>query len=693
MPQALAIISEKEPDFTSLLERGNFITRFAGGDSRNRCVTQLHALLEKLSPEAAFAAQAEWLEDVVGWLFERGHPPGRLPREHEATARLRLLLDVLDEIPERKTALRALVVEAFTHLDPVHLFTDTGVPSQASIFTEAWERATRSVLPEPPVENDAGRMLFRLFPDARSAAWFDGLSPELLHRLFTTLAVPTAHALAPMWQAMRDAALVLAVRISAAGTDEELRERTTATVHDSPFLKLPLQVRQLITEEKPDPEKNTACRECLAACRKEKARVIASLDATGISLHLVYRLDYIRTLLDRLYILLAIIAPPAGQVAEGQAFRLVQLLIRGGVRDRSLYELFGRNSRLLARRIIERAGSTGEHYISRTRAEWHQMVSSASGGGFVTGFAVLFKFLIGWAKLPVLFEGLALGSNYALSFMLMQLCGFTLATKQPSMTAATLAGSIKETEAAADLTLLVDQVVRTVRSQLAAAIGNVGMVIPTALGLDLLVKLLTGHHFLTAEYAEKVIRIHHPVTSLTVLWAALTGCFLWAASVAGGAIENWFVVTKLPHSIASIRWLRGLIGAHRAQSAARSFSSHIAGLSVGLILGFELALVPMLFSMIGIGIEVRHVTFVTGQLVYAGMTRGAFGVLHPDYLFALCSIGVVGALNFGVSFSLALAVAFRARDVRAAEQVRLLFAVGKRFRQRPLDFFRAPKDA
>src|SRR5258707_2039731 len=101
MATSLAIATEKEPDFTSLLERGNFITRFAAGDSRNRCVTRLHALLEALDPESPFSAQAEWLEDMAAWLRERGATPGRRRGEREATTRLRLLLDVLDEITER----------------------------------------------------------------------------------------------------------------------------------------------------------------------------------------------------------------------------------------------------------------------------------------------------------------------------------------------------------------------------------------------------------------------------------------------------------------------------------------------------------------------------------------------------------------------------------------------------------------
>ncbi len=241
------------------------------------------------------------------------------------------------------------------------------------------DRVVRTVLPEPPVENDAGRLLFRLFPDRRAAAWFDSVEPDLMHRLFHTLAVPSGRALSPAMHAIRDAATLLAVRVAASGTDDEVRERAPigSTLGTSPFLALPPAVRTLVEHDEIDPAANVACREAVAACRKELARVGSTLDSTGISLTLVYRLDYIRHLLDRLYSLLGLIAPHTGQVAEGTGFRFVQQLIRGGVRDRSLYELFRMNSRLLARRIIERAGRTGEHYITRTNDEWHKMVSSA----------------------------------------------------------------------------------------------------------------------------------------------------------------------------------------------------------------------------------------------------------------------------------------------------------------------------
>jgi site-specific recombinase len=689
-------LGTKEPDFTSLLERGNFITRFGGGDVRNRCINRLHALLERVEPEAPFAAQAEWLEDIAAWLFERGAVPGRESDEPRPTARLELLLHALDELPETRTRLRAVMVEAFRSLDMVRLFTQTGLPTQAGVFSEAFDRLVRNVMPEPPVENDAAKLLYRLFPERRAAEWLDGVPPALMARLFETLSLPRGGTSAPAAEAIRESAVLLAVRIAAAGTDDEVRERAgNPRLKDSVFLKMSPAVRRLVEAETVDPAANTAAREALAACRRELKRVSGTLDSTGISVDLVYRLDYIRTLLDRLYTLLGLVAPPSGQAVEGAGLRFVQSLIRGGVRDRSLYELFRTNSRLLARRIIERVGLSGEHYITRTRAEQHEMISSASGGGAITAFAVMGKFLISWAKLPVLFEGLSISLNYAGAFVAMHLCGFTLATKQPSMTAATLAHSIKEIEndSAPELTALVDQVERTVRSQVAAAIGNVGMVIPFAVMADLAIWAVTGHHFVDAKYADKIIQAHDPITSLTWVYATLTGVYLWLASLVGGAVENWFVVRKVPESVATNRLLRAVIGARRAQAWGRYVSEQVSGIAVAAALGFQLGLAPMAASMIGVQLEVRHLTFVTGQLAFAGMERGPFGVLQPDYLMSLLSIGMVGTLNFSVSFALALWVAFRARDVRAGQQMELLFAVFRRFRQRPLDFLRAPKDA
>src|SRR5687767_7642694 len=91
-----APVTASVPPEASLIDRGNFVTRFAAAEPDNRCVRKLHELLVRLDPHDAFSGQAEWLEDVSDWLRQRGRVPGRKRGASHATARLVMLLDALD---------------------------------------------------------------------------------------------------------------------------------------------------------------------------------------------------------------------------------------------------------------------------------------------------------------------------------------------------------------------------------------------------------------------------------------------------------------------------------------------------------------------------------------------------------------------------------------------------------------------
>src|SRR5262249_22457509 len=200
------------------------------------------------------------------------------------------------------------------------------------------------------------------------------------------------------------------------------------------------------------------------------------------------------------------------------AITLLAELAAARVRDRSVRDMLSTNLHLLARKVIEHAGETGEHYITTTRRQWWKMLASGSGGGLVTGATIVVKYLVLWGHLPLFVEGTLASTNYALSFLLLQLCGFTLATKQPSMIAAALAGwlhgSGQKTEHG-ELDDLVTLIQRICRSQLAAAIGNVGMVIPAAIAFHLAYMRLKGAPFLDVAAAEHTIESFHPLHSGT----------------------------------------------------------------------------------------------------------------------------------------------------------------------------------
>jgi hypothetical protein len=203
----------------------------------------------------------------------------------------------------------------------------------------------------------------------------------------------------------------------------------------------------------------------------------------------------------------------------------------------------------------------------------------------------------------------------------MQLAGFTLATKQSSVTAAKLAGSIKVLGGELDPSPIVAEIARVTRSQLAAIAGNLGMVIPTALLVDLLVKSLTGHSYLNAEQAGYVLHSLDPFHTLTVFYAALTGVVLWSSSLAAGWLENWSAYRRIPEALASHRGIVKRLGTMRAARLSRWFAHNVSGLGGNISIGLLLGMLPVFGKFLGLPIDVRHVTLSTGQLAWRPGTR------------------------------------------------------------------------
>ncbi|MFP2911062.1 gliding motility protein, partial [Pyxidicoccus sp. 3LFB2] len=477
------------------------------------------------------------------------------------------------------------------------------------------------------------------------------------------------------------------------GTAEDVRDRSPETAfRGSPFLHLRLVCDAVLARDAAaDTLRDLST--CVADCRQVVASVSRHLEDAGVSVDLVYRLERIRRSLERMEAIARVLGAPRGEPRWREAMALLVDLLRRAHADRSVRELAKRNVRMLARKIIERAGHSGEHYITSTRAEFHAMVHSAAGGGLVTAAAVGLKFAISGLMLAPFFLTLGTGLNYALAFVLIQLLGFTLATKQPSVTAATLAGAVGEGARGERLASLVELIPRITRSQLAAFVGNLGVVAPVALVLALGWHWATGHSFLTPAKAQATVAGLHPWKSGTLPFAALTGVLLWLSSVAGGWLENFVVYRRLPEALAHHRVLRRLLGDAGASRLASGFQHSASGLGGCVTLGFLLALTPVVGRFFGMALDVRHVTFALGNLAFSGAALGPHAVLQPDFLAALAGVALAGTLNFTVSFSLALGVAMRARDVPTREALPFLRAVLSHLVKAPRSFVLPPRDA
>jgi len=675
-----------------------FCVQYAPRAPGHPAVRDLYRLLCEV-PAGDLEERLQWVERLMQWLRERIPAHGLVdaaePGTSPADSRLALLIRVLEGEPAMRASLTRLVAAVCERCRGLKLFAQVGLPAGQGFFAEASDRLARTLLPSPPEPGKLSALLLRLFPNPDDADWLARLSPARLAELAALVGEPRPPEPSPAARVradLMDALLLLAVQLAALGMAEDVRDRSPETsLRASPFLRMRLICDTVLARDAA-PDTLTDLATCVADCRQVVASVSRHLEDTGVSVDLVYRLERIRRGLERMEAIARVLGSPRGEPRWREGMALVSDLLRRAHADRSVMELAKRNVRLLARKIIERAGHSGEHYITSTREGFHAMVHSAAGGGLVTAGAVVIKIFLSGLLLAPFFSFLAVGLNYAAAFVLIQMLGFTLATKQPSVTAATLAGAVGEGARGERLASLVELIPRITRSQLAAFAGNLGVVAPTAILFALGYQLATGHTFMSPAKAQATVASLHPWKSGTLIYAAMTGVLLWMSSVAGGWLENFVVYRRLPEALAHHPVLRRLLGEARARRVADGFQHVASGLGANVTLGFMLALTPEVGHFFGLTLDVRHVTFVLGSLSLAGVSLGPSAVLQPEFLAALAGMALTGFINFTVSFSLALGVAVRARDVPIREALPFLRAVLAHLVKAPRSFLLPPKE-
>ena len=112
----------------------------------------------------------------------------------------------------------------------------------------------------------------------------------------------------------------------------------------------------------------------------------------------------------------------------------------------------------------------------------------------------------------------------------------------------------------------------------------------------------------------------------------------------------------------------------------------LGNISFGFMLGFA----TFLGKITGLPIDIRHITFSTGNIAM-GMMGVDFHLTIITVLDVLLGLFIVGLLNFAVSFFLALQVAARSRGLRLRDYPDMIIAVLQHFKKHPSHFFYPPK--
>jgi site-specific recombinase len=680
-----------------------FWRRLHGGAQRrhNRFeqeARRIEALMTRADPQAPWHERANWMIDVAEWVRHENKVSLRDQKawRHIKHARLVTLLEWLDTHREVRRSVQLTLQKTLREASGPELFSVTGLPYESAFFSELSERIATALLPRHLSPSNLSGLFTAMFPASSDAEWILELDQDALSRLWKLAA---DEGISHLYRQQIDESLVyLCTVVIAEGISPAFRQRLAPKMplQATPFMVLRRELESYLRGVSDDEGALRSLRMLIAVCQAQTDRIYEHLDEHGVSVSMVYRVERMRAQLLRMTYLIdlrIIGGKSAGNSVSssngyGSTTGRVQLLLSDLIdahhNRSSVKALVRRSFSLLARKMVERNGAHGEHYIARDRSAYRAMFKAAARGGLVTAGTVLVK-TVTHSGAAYFFQGLFASLNYAFSFLLINAIGGVLATKQPAVTAPALASRMGELDTVDGLRKLMTEIAMLLRSQAAAIFGNVAAVIPTMLAITLALAWMRGAPLMDAARAHATIASFSLIGG-TPLFAAFTGVLLWLASLVAGFSDNWFALRNLREALGHQRQLVHALGAARAARLAAWLERNVSGISGNVSLGLLLGMTPVLAQFFGLPIDVRHVTLASGSLTAAVGSLGWQVLTTPPFWLAAGGIVMTALLNVGVAFACALALALRAREVPKRTRRLVFRVVIRRFMLSPYGF-------
>lgn len=612
----------------------------------------------RLDEVLQFAPVGGRQEDHVVWFVEWM----RWMRQRDTTSaatRARFVELTLARNPEWRKRVSTALSTLVRSVDLTTLLTYGGIPRHFHLLGAMRSYLSLRFLPTPCNTTD-GEQIVELALREEDVEWVT--APEVLGLLRDLL---DDEARAAFRDAASEACIDLAHQLVAQAHSPSLRALRLS--HRSPFTGLYEAVVNGSTHALVG--RITQCEKTLTALREVSAERGAALETSFLMVRMLAQLERLRVLA---------IASDDGSAELSPA---VERIVRACTRRGRGRWLLARSTSLVVQNLVDTTASVGHHYLDERKAAFRAAFLAGAGGGFLMAIATVLKFVLAGLHAPPIYQGVVFALNYASAFVAAYLLHWTIATKLPSHTAATIARSIQTTDGHKKRIGQFLAVWRpAVRLQIAGVLGNLVAIVPLVVGADAIFEAISGHHVLDAAKAEYVLH-NHAILGPSAFYAAIAGCFLWASSIFGASIDNWTRVASLGDRLATNVWVMRTIGVTRARAIVDRVVPKIGGLFGNAGLGWLLGVVPAIGSILLLPIDIRHVTVSAGSVSLAIATGTA---PLESALSAAGTVLVIGSVNIAVSFMLALWVALRStsNDVRA-HSAPLLLRIGLRRWLRP----------
>jgi len=344
----------------------------------------------------------------------------------------------------------------------------------------------------------------------------------------------------------------------------------------------------------------------------------------------------------------------------------------------SLRRFIVRHFDLVILEIVEHTSNKGEKYIAETKKEYrHFFYKSLLGGAIIAIFA-LAKIFAGSYKLGQFQNAFLFSLNYALCFVLVKQFGGIIATKQPAMTASTLAKNIDKNDnlvydSIEEILVLIKKVSS---SQFVSLAGNFLMALSCACFLYLIAELAGVQDKLGINSKYLITQVSPSIP--VILYAATAGVFLALSGLISGYFDNKVVASKITYRISNSRFF--LKSSWLANFVEKKGGAFLGNISLGFFLGCAF----LLSYLLPFAVDIRHIAFSTS---YVGFSMMNAHLEINTLILALSGAILIGIINFLVSFSITLFLALKSRGITLPFLPKLGVRIIKDFVSNPLDYF------
>lgn len=607
-----------------------------------------------------------------------------------------VFLAYLKNNEEIKNNFRDYLFILFSNKSFSKALTDANILSENAFFPELKKRISYKFLPPVEDENTISYIISKvLFNPKSDSDYIKNIKPEDGSEFFKLMEIENISTLPKVKKELLISANILALRSVGNALEAGITKMVPEYKNfDNPFVALQSELDSLIGRFKKDKYLQIDSKDVdykqikiyLQQCLDFVDKAFKNACKFGISSKINQSLLKIRQQLKRIQDIIPILVVDTEEDILTNSKNLVSNTLKYNSHRNNIRELIDDSTRLISHLITSHTAETGTHYIATSPKEYLKMFWKASGGGIIVGFLCIFKMMMSYSHGSEFSHAVLYSLNYAFGFIIIYLLGFTLATKQPAMTAATMAKVLSdESSSEKNYKEFANLVAKLSRTQFIAFVGNVLWSFPVALAIIYGMDWFLEKNFAVAK-ADKLLKDLNPIESKAILHACIAGFFLFISGIISGNISNSSIFNQIPERISQSPFLNQVIGAKNSKKLSNFYTKHWAGIISNFWFGIFLGVIAPLGVFLGLDLDIRHITFSAGNFALALYGKG-FDIDTYTFVISLVTIFLIGAFNFIVSFGLSMLLAFRSRKVNFGELTIIYKSILKYFIKNPLRFF------